>query len=201
MDNKNAFSKILILVIIAVLVIGGIFVWQEWLKSDLRLKIKDSRLPKGIEVIEQGDKKIVKNKAEGYEVTVPKEWGAQIMNRGVSGQNLRLEDKKNQKKEASEIATGCISEIFVNQNPDKISLDQWIELHAPGGILSRENITIGNYIPAIKIVGKEIGSYIVIYTMDSKNNNIHEIVLYYTEPDTTGCIENFNRMLATYSFK
>jgi len=75
MDNKNAFSKILILVIIAVLVIGGIFVWQEWLKSDLRLKIKDSRLPKGIEVIEQGDKKIVKNKAEGYEVTVPKELG------------------------------------------------------------------------------------------------------------------------------
>jgi hypothetical protein len=124
-SSKLGVSKIFILVIIAVLVIGGIFVWQKWLKSDLRLKIKDSRLPKGIEVIEQGDKKIVRNKAEGYEVTVPKEWE-------VRGSDTKyIVTEKIYKKFGPQTAIVGEFSIEVFEKKGDISLLDWIKQNKP----------------------------------------------------------------------
>jgi hypothetical protein len=116
MDNKNAFSKILILVIIAVLIIGGFFVWQnrgkEWF-----VKKEKPKLPEGIEIIEQGDKKIVRNKVEGYEVTVPKEWAPQRPNiQNQSGLNL-LTPKE----------YPCNYSLSKIPNPEKIPAKIWFE--------------------------------------------------------------------------
>ncbi len=190
--------KIIILVIVACVVVGTALL----IYSQKKPTPKKSELPTGIEVIETETGKIVRNTVEGYEVTVPKEWRAEIIDRGISGKNLRLRNEEIQQQIGpSEITRGCVFEIFVNKNPEKLTLNQWIELHAPGGVLSREDIKIGNHIPAIKIVGEELGSYIVVYTLNVRNNDIHELVVYPNEPNAAACIDNFNKILNTYSFE
>jgi hypothetical protein len=123
-SSKLGVSKIFILVIIAVLVIGGIFVWQKWLKSDLRLKIKDSRLPKGIEVIEQRDKKIVRNKVEGYEAVVSKEWS--IYGLKDYPESLKIQNFSEPKEATSGIGgEGCVIDVHIWDNPGHLSLQEW----------------------------------------------------------------------------
>ena len=64
--------------IIGLIVLAVFLIWRFWVQDWLahrKVAETQNKLPAGIEVIEQGDKKIVRNTVEGYEVTVPKEWG------------------------------------------------------------------------------------------------------------------------------
>jgi len=65
-EPKNL--KIIVLIIVMCVVFGTIFLIYS------QKKPKKSELPSEIEVIETETGKIVRNRAEGYEVTIPKEW-------------------------------------------------------------------------------------------------------------------------------
>jgi hypothetical protein len=192
---KLGASKILILVIIAVLVIGGIFVWQRWGKEWF-LKKEKPRLPEGIEVIEQGDKKIVRNKAEGYEVTVPKEWkvdatktqfytpelleeGGCKIEQGVS----RREQEENTIDKIRQRLSKSIAEAF---NPEEIEIDE------------NEIIKIAGY-EALKSTVKTYMGYTISVYLPVKNQEYY-FIMYFNVDGFKSCTKYMDEFLKTISF-
>jgi hypothetical protein len=186
-SSKLGVSKIFILVIIAVLVIGGIFVWQnrekEWF-----VKKEKPKLPKGIEIIEQGDKKIVRNKAEGYEVTVPKEW------------KVRNLIKPDYVSFHSVSPTGiCKYEIYAIENENNYSIEEYLnqlKINEEFLTIKSDQRTIVN-INGLNFVKRfldteENGPSYIIYT--KAGNKIYEISVSVHDVND-GCIQNFDVIL------
>jgi hypothetical protein len=101
-------------------------------------------LPKGIEVIEQGDKKIVRNKVEGYEVTVPKDWEvrAKTINRVVI-------EVPPSKEELEIIAPNIIVNVF-NLEKD-MDFNTWLKdklnkSETPECFKDKGDVKVGNFI-------------------------------------------------------
>lgn len=66
-SHKAAISLIAILCLIALIVAGIFLFWQYYLKN--RKSLQQPKVSAEIQIVEQGDKKIVRNIKEGYEVT------------------------------------------------------------------------------------------------------------------------------------
>ena len=145
--------------------------------------------------------KIIENTEQGCTFTVSKNLQEGIMDRGENGKNLRFLDQEAQQQQQIDpwIAAGCVLDVFVNENPDNLTLSQWSTINLPGGVISQETITI-NDMPAKLIIGYEHGLYNVVRILNPANSSIHEIVAYPHNLDPSSCIGEFNKVVESYSF-
>jgi len=145
--------------------------------------------------------KIIENKEQGSTFTVSKNFQEEIMDRGGNGKNLRFLDQEaeQQQKINPWVPAGCVLEVFVNENPDNLTLNQWNTLNLPGGVISQKAITI-NGVPAKLITGDEDGLYNLVRILNPANSSVHEIVAYPHNLDSSGCLGEFNKVIESYSF-
>jgi len=145
--------------------------------------------------------KIIKNTEQGYTFTVSKNLQEEIIDRGENGKNLRFLDQEALKQEQIDPweKAGCVLEVFVNKNPNNLTLSQWSEINIPGGVMSQKDIAI-NGVPAKLIKGDEHGLYNLVHILNPANSNVYEIVAYPHDLDTSSCISEFNKIIESYSF-
>jgi hypothetical protein len=77
----------------------------------------------GIEVIEQGDQKIVRNIVEGYQVTVPKEWT--VPNTILTDEKIIVQYIGPDQKLETEMQEGVYMQVYVDNNPEDLSIQEW----------------------------------------------------------------------------
>ena len=132
---KKAFSKILLIFILAAILGAVYFIWQA-------IAAKKNQGPTvkapDIQVIVQGDHKIVKNLTDGYQVTIPKTWtidgtkrqfyssldpevgckiSTQVNNEKIDIKDLKTELENNIKDEQLTVENLKFEEILVNDLP------------------------------------------------------------------------------------
>ena len=145
--------------------------------------------------------KIIENIEQGSTFTISKNFQEKTMDRGENGKNLRFLDQEAQRQQQIDpwIAAGCVLDVFVNENPDNLTLNQWSTINLPGGVISQKTIAI-NGMPAKLIIGHEHGLYNVVHILNPANSSVHEIVVYSHNLDPSSCIGEFNKVVESYSF-
>ncbi|MDD2646882.1 MAG: hypothetical protein PHV78_01210 [Patescibacteria group bacterium] len=194
---RRAFSKVLLIIVLAIILGAAYFLWQiygnKWFN-----KGETTQAPK-IEITEKGDQKIVKNLTDGYQVAIYKTWNVNFINKGHNEGSLKLTPPNYEvSTAATESDNNCNLEIFINRNNQKLTLNNWLEINSPGGILSEQNVEIGAaHLPAVKVIGNELGDYIAVYILNPINYNVNEIVLNTNSEKK--CLDAFNNLLDSYS--
>jgi len=123
---KLGASKIFILVIIAVLVIGGIFVWQKWGKKQTNksLEIIPGQPPHYIQIKETPEGQIVKNTQKNISMVVPKGWEA---NPFIADKDLEIRKFGSGQILDTELQDGVVLSIYVKDNPNNLGIQEWIK--------------------------------------------------------------------------
>jgi len=148
--------RIIILIIAACLVAGAALLIYSGKKPPLP---KEEKVPAGIEVIETETGKIVRNKAEGYEVTVPKEW--EVKKPTQRDEKIVVQKMGVQQPSTdTDLVDGVKLQIFIQDNPDNLSIEEWSKkywAYSPEELGKLEHINIGS-IDIIKVVEKNLYS-------------------------------------------
>jgi len=191
--------RIIILIIAACLVAGAALLIYSGKKPPLP---KEEKVPAGIEVIETETGKIVRNKAEGYEVTVPKEW--------------RIENTKETKRQAfhspetleqevpGQIEYGCKIETYVSPEKttlEKLQQDTKEELEWYTVKKNEYSIIDVSGYKAVKNIfeSEEMGYSIGVYI--PTETKLFSFIMYPAEKDLEKCIQYFDNFLKTIVIK
>lgn len=125
-NNKKAYSKMLMIWIIGLIVLAIFLIWRFWVQDWLahrKAAETQNKLPAGIEVIEQGDKKIVRNTVEGYEVTVPKGWD--VPESPLVDEKIIVQWIGSDQKLETEMQDGVYMQLYTFDNPQNLSIQEW----------------------------------------------------------------------------
>jgi hypothetical protein len=164
-EPKNL--KIIVLIIVMCVVFGTIFLIYS------QKKPKKSELPSEIEVIETEAGKIVRNRAEGYEVTIPKEWHINYFKpkEEKHGELSISSEKVNAPLEMS--VKGIFFDIQQFDNFKKLTLEEWVEKNSKKGLYDRiiykKIETINGKPVLIEKVYSDEGIYLVAYFENGYN--------------------------------
>jgi len=192
-EPKNL--KIIVLIIVMCVVFGTLFLIYS------QKKPKKSELPSEIEVIETETGKIVRNRAEGYEVTIPKEWriekGATNIKQTLYSPEVPPEGlirgckieqgvikRKTTIKELKKEIEIEISEAF---NPEEIEINKY------------EEININGY-NALKHIFKTYLGHTITILIPLKERLLN-FTMFTSEQDLEKCNQYFDEIIKTILIK
>ncbi len=195
---KKPFSKILLIFILAVILGAAYFIWQAIAvrKNNQGPTVKAP----DIQVIVQGNNKIVKNLTDGYQVTIPKEWNVEKPSAGyLSFNDINSAASQNE---------FCKMEVNTIANLQGLSIEQWLnrdeaktnESFMTIKLDKRENISIGGQDGIKRTLDTAENGYSVaaIVTFGQK---FYEFIIYPRGDNAQKCLDNFDSYLLSIKFK
>ena len=187
---KKAFSKVLLIFILAVILGVAYFIWQA-------IAAKKNQGPTvkapDIQVIVQGDNKIVRNLTDGYQVTIPKESeldatktqifipvDSKSKDRCKIAQGVNLGHKS-----IDQIKQEIQQNLLSSFNSDEIKIDQY------------ETLRVGSFVAIRSIILNTFGYSLSVHIPTSEKE--YYFIMYFDPKDLTNCTGHMDDFIKTFS--
>ncbi|MCX7778876.1 MAG: hypothetical protein N2259_01365 [Patescibacteria group bacterium] len=185
---------IIIFIILACLVAGtALFIYTTEKPSP------ETTAPAGIEVIETKEGKIIRNKTEGYEVTVSKGWNVERPSAGyLSFNDIDWDNPKDEY---------CKIETYIIDNPQKLTAEQWLnreEVKLNESFLTinldeRVEVNIDGQRGIKRVLDTNETGYSIAVIVPLRQK-IYELILYPKGEDKERCLKDFDLYLSSIKF-
>ena len=151
----------------------------------------DDVIIEGVEIIKSGDKKIIKNSAQGYQIEIPKNL---LVARSISSDHIEFHDKSAM-CQGDPLCKPVILISVVDFNPDRLELEKWFkgeEQKSGADIYSpREKLNIDSQI-VYKVIESDPPIFDNIYYYWSKEDKVYSIrVSAVEDPNYSSYIKTF----------
>ncbi len=134
------------------------------------------------------DWKIYRNEEYGYKVKYPRDWAAEKISERSSSFYKTDAPQDLYGKPAFPIT------ITIENNPQQLPIDQWIEQNKEDLILSEKESIIIDETPGVKFIEAGMVSYLSVYV--GKKSTIYRI----STPDNSEYLSTFNQILSTFKW-
>ena len=131
-NNKKAYSKMLMIWIIGLIVLAVFLIWRFWAQdwfTHRRAAEMENKLPTGVpptyivvENISEGQ--IVKNTQKNISMIIPKGWE---VNQFVADEDLEIRKFVEEQKLDTELQDGIVLSVYVRDNPNNLGVREWIK--------------------------------------------------------------------------
>lgn len=181
------FRRILVKIITAILVVGGILIWQYF--GSPKEEVKD-----GI-----ANWQTYQNEEYGFEIEYPLEWEVKNYKNNYSFLSPKVEECKKTQYECDIYSPGIAiykSLIELPNNSKNLSFDKWLDKQIGLNLVSgRSNILVGNY-DGVEVKDSGVaGGYRNIYIIKDSG-----VIIKFSIADESSEMTTFNQMLSTFKF-